>query len=61
LRTPAVKETLRADFDLLPQLLAGPPPGATAEGEVDEEPIRDEEEPAPDPPRPPVDQLDLFG
>ena len=28
LRTPAVKETLRADFELLPQLLAGPPPGA---------------------------------
>ncbi len=28
LRTPAVKEQLRADFELLPRLLSGPAPGA---------------------------------
>jgi uracil-DNA glycosylase len=55
LRTPAVKETLRADFDLLPRLLAGPPPGAPPE----EEEI--EEAPVPGPPQPAEDQLDLFG
>jgi DNA polymerase len=57
LRTPAVKETLRADFDLLPQLLAGPPPGAaerSEEGEV-------EEAPEVASPPPPADQLDFFG
>ncbi len=28
LRTPAMKETLRGDFETLPALLAGPPPGS---------------------------------
>jgi len=59
LRTPAVKETLRADLELLPQLLSGPPPvpvGATAE--VEEE---IGEEPAAEPPQDPADQLDMFG
>jgi uracil-DNA glycosylase len=55
LRTPAVKETLRADLELLPQLLSGPPP-VTAE-EL-EEAIA--EEPA-EPPEDPADQLDMFG
>lgn len=55
LRTPAVKETLRGDFELLPELLAGPAPAtAPAEEEV-------EEAPAPDPPPPPEDQLGFFG
>jgi DNA polymerase len=55
LRTPAVKETLRADFETLPDLLEGPGPGA---------PPPDEEveaEPVPGPSQPPEDQLDLFG
>lgn len=51
LRTPAVKETLRGDFQRLPELLATPLPGAT------EEPAEPEDAPAP----PPADQLDLFG
>ncbi|MEX2447541.1 MAG: uracil-DNA glycosylase [Solirubrobacterales bacterium] len=55
LRTAAVKEQLRADFELLPGLLAGPPPGAA-------EPQEEiEEAPAPGPPQPPADQLDMFG
>lgn len=55
LRTPSVKETLREDFELLPRLLAGPPPsGAEPEEEI-------EEAPPPGPPQPPADQLDLFG
>ena len=56
LRTPAVKETLRADLELLPQLLAGPPPveaGGEAEEEIGEEPAALPEDPA--------DQLDMFG
>jgi uracil-DNA glycosylase len=54
LRTPSVKETLRADFARLPELLAQPAPGeARAEEEIEE---------AEDaPPPPPADQLDLFG
>jgi DNA polymerase len=55
LRTPAVKETLRGDFETLPALLAGPPPDVP---ELDEE---IEEAPVPGPPQPPADQLDLFG
>lgn len=55
LRTPAVKEQLRTDFQLLPQLLEGPPPG----GAADEEEI--EEGPVPGPPQPTADQLDFFG
>jgi uracil-DNA glycosylase family 4 len=54
LRTPAVKEALRGDFELLPELLAGPDPGVPQEEEI-------EEGPAPGPPQPPADQLDLFG
>jgi uracil-DNA glycosylase len=53
LRTPAMKETLRGDFELLPRLLAGPPPAAREEAE--------EEEPRPAPPPPAADQLDFFG
>ena len=58
LRTPAVKETLRNDFELLPGLLAGPPPGLP---ELDEEIER-----APVPQASArrhrcADQLDLFG
>lgn len=55
LRTPAVKETLRLDFELLPKLLAGPAPDLPALGEDIEQ------APAPGPPQPDADQLDLFG
>jgi len=55
LRTPAMKETLRADFDLLPPLLAGPSPAGPEEDE------QIEEAPVPGPPQPADDQLDLFG
>jgi DNA polymerase len=53
LRTPAMKETLRADFATIPALLAGPSPapGPSAE-DVPEDEI---------PPPPAVDQLDMFG
>lgn len=54
LRTPAVKETLRGDFDLISQLLAGPDPAPVPE----EEEI--EEAPAPGPPQPTDEQLDFF-
>jgi DNA polymerase len=55
LRTPAVKETLRGDFETLPALLAGPGPDEpTVEEEIEEAPV-------PGPPQPPADQLDLFG
>jgi len=58
LRTPAVKEQLRADFQLLPQLIDGPPPASAAEiaEELEEEPV-----PEPEPPQPSADQLDFFG
>ncbi len=55
LRTPAVKETLRADFAKLPELLAMGPPAAA------EEPIDESEESASEPPQPTEDQLDFFG
>jgi DNA polymerase len=55
LRTPAVKETLRDDFETIPALLAGPPAG------VPEPEEQIEEAPVPGPPQPPDDQLDLFG
>jgi len=55
LRTPAVKETLRGDFETLPALLAGPAPGMPEPEE------HLEEAPVPGPPQPPADQLDLFG
>jgi uracil-DNA glycosylase len=55
LRTPALKETLRGDFELLPSLLAGPAPGAVPDA-------GEEIEPSPeDPPRPSDEQMDLFG
>jgi uracil-DNA glycosylase len=54
LRTPAMKETLRADLATLPSLLAGPPPaGPAPEEEIEEAPV-------PGPP-PADDQLDFFG
>jgi uracil-DNA glycosylase family 4 len=58
LRTPAVKETLREDFALLPRLLAGPPPVAAAEGELVEEAEGAGEELSSEPP---ADQLGFFG
>ncbi len=55
LRTPAVKETLRGDFERLPELLTAPLPGQV-------EPVEELEEPAPTAPPPPsADQLDFFG
>jgi uracil-DNA glycosylase family 4 len=54
LRTPAMKETLRGDLELLPELLAGPAPGVPPREEI-------EKGAAPSPPQPPADQLDLFG
>jgi len=55
LRTPAVKETLRADMATLPQLLAsGGPASAPSDEEI-------EAAPAPGPPQPAEDQLDFFG
>jgi uracil-DNA glycosylase family 4 len=56
LRTPAVKETLRGDFERLPELLAGPLPASAAE--IDE--ALEAADAAP-PPQPPADQLDFFG
>jgi DNA polymerase len=57
LRTPAVRETLREDFQLLPGLIEGPPPGAGEEEEVEEE----DEAQAEGSSTPSEDQLDLFG
>ncbi len=54
LRTPAVKETLRGDFERLPGLLAGPSPTPL-------DPIEEIEEADDAPVPPPVDQLDFFG
>ncbi|HEU4736548.1 MAG TPA: hypothetical protein VFS48_05940, partial [Solirubrobacterales bacterium] len=58
LRTPAVKETLRGDFELLPKLLAGPAPGAPVEEEIAEEL---EDAPVPGPPQPSDEQMGFFG
>jgi uracil-DNA glycosylase family 4 len=55
LRTPAVKETLRADFETLPGLLAMDPP---VEGEPLDGVEEESQEPAPEPA---ADQLDFFG
>ncbi|HEY2335542.1 MAG TPA: uracil-DNA glycosylase [Solirubrobacterales bacterium] len=55
LRTPAVKETLRKDFETLPDLLAMGPPVAAEE--PDEAPAEEAEPP----PEPSADQLDFFG
>jgi DNA polymerase len=58
LRTPAMKETLRADFATIPDLLAGPAPEpAPSEDEIA---AAEEEPPAPEEP-PPADQLGFFG
>jgi uracil-DNA glycosylase len=55
LRTPAVKEALRADFAKLPDLLAmGPPTMA-------EEPVEEPAEEVAPAPEPSDDQLDFFG
>lgn len=62
LRTPSVKEALRADFDLIPKLLAGPPPGGSAD--LDEEVEAEGDEAAEEPAgtgAPPEDQMGLFG
>jgi DNA polymerase len=59
LRTPAVKETLRSDFERLPELLATPLPGSPAAIEEFDEAAEPEEVAAP--PSPPADQLDFFG
>jgi uracil-DNA glycosylase family 4 len=57
LRTPAVKETLRADFEKLPSLLAmGPPVAAEPIEELEEE-----TEEAGVASEPPADQLGFFG
>jgi DNA polymerase len=54
LRTPSVKEALRADFGLLPGLLAGPAPGAPPpDEEIEEGPLPG--------PQPADEQMDLFG
>jgi DNA polymerase len=55
LRTPAMKETLRADFATIPGLLTGPEPALAPS----EEEIRPEDEPPEQPP--PADQLGFFG
>jgi uracil-DNA glycosylase family 4 len=57
LRTPAVKETLRADFATIPELLQRPLPGPVPSAE---EIVEAEEEGGTTPP-PPSDQLGFFG
>jgi uracil-DNA glycosylase len=57
LRTPSVKETLRADFATIPELLERPLPGPVPS---DEELAEAEEEGTTTPP-PPSDQLGFFG
>ncbi len=59
LRTPAVKETLRGDFEGLPALLAQPLPGAAAAEEEAEAALAAEQPEVAPPPR--ADQMDLFG
>ncbi len=59
LRTPAVKETLRGDFERLPQLLATPLPGPSV-ADDDLEEIAEPEQASP-PVSPEADQLDFFG
>jgi DNA polymerase len=58
LRTPAMKETLRADFATIPGLLAGPAPELAPS---EEEMTAAEEEPPPPNEPPPADQLGFFG
>ena len=57
LRTPAMKETLRADFATIPGLLSGPPPAPVPTREE----IAEAEAEGGSTPPPPVDQLDMFG
>jgi uracil-DNA glycosylase family 4 len=56
LRTPAVKETLRRDFELLPGLLAGPEPETLPAAAGVDHPQAVASSPVPA-----ADQLDLFG
>jgi uracil-DNA glycosylase len=57
LRTPAVKETLRADFATVPELLQRPLPGPAPSAEE----IAEAEAGDDSPPPPPADQLGFFG
>lgn len=57
LRTPAMKEQLRADFATIPALLAGPP----AEPVPSAEEVAELEAEGGSTPPPPADQLDMFG
>ncbi|MGN6201928.1 MAG: uracil-DNA glycosylase [Solirubrobacterales bacterium] len=57
LRTPAVKETLRADFATIPELLQRPLPDPTPSAEE----IAEAEEEGGTTPPPPSDQLGFFG
>ena len=57
LRTPAVKETLRADFATIPELLRRPLPGPVPSAEEIAEAEADDDAPPP----PPADQLGFFG
>jgi uracil-DNA glycosylase len=57
LRTPAVKETLRADFATIPELLGRPLPSGTPSAEE----LAEAEEEGGSTPPPPADQLGFFG
>ena len=57
LRTPSVKETLRADFATIPELLERPLPGPVP----GEEALTELEEEGGSTPPPPADQLGFFG
>jgi uracil-DNA glycosylase family 4 len=57
LRTPAVKETLRADFATIPELLERPLPSPVPSAEE----IAEAEAEGGSTPPPPADQLDMFG
>ncbi|HEX5712947.1 MAG TPA: uracil-DNA glycosylase [Solirubrobacterales bacterium] len=57
LRTPAMKETLRADLATVPGLLAAPPPAPVPSAEE----IAAAEAGEADEPSPPADQLGMFG
>lgn len=59
LRTPAMKETLRADLATVPALLAGPGPAPVPSAEeIAAEEVTPDDQVAPPPPE---DQLDMFG